>query len=147
MMQFEKELQGIRTVAIAGHIRPDGDCVGACIGLWHYIRENFEQIQADIFLENPDEKFAVLEGFDKIRQAEEEDRDYDCFIALDCAVCERLGAAAGYFDRAGKTICVDHHVSNSGFADVQVIDPDASSTCEVLCRMTDAYTHLGAQQL
>ena len=137
MMQFEKELQGIRTVAIAGHIRPDGDCVGACIGLWHYIRENFEQIQADIFLENPDEKFAVLEGFDKIRQAEEEDRDYDCFIALDCAVCERLGAAAGYFDRAGKTICVDHHVSNSGFADVQVIDPDASSTCEVLCRMME----------
>lgn len=136
-MQFEKELQGIRTVAIAGHIRPDGDCVGACIGLWHYIRENFEQIQADIFLENPDEKFAVLEGFDKIRQAEEEDRDYDCFIALDCAVCERLGAAAGYFDRAGKTICVDHHVSNSGFADVQVIDPDASSTCEVLCRMME----------
>ncbi len=131
MMQFEKELQGIRTVAIAGHIRPDGDCVGACIGLWHYIRENFEQIQADIFLENPDE------GFDKIRQAEEEDRDYDCFIALDCAVCERLGAAAGYFDRAGKTICVDHHVSNSGFADVQVIDPDASSTCEVLCRMME----------
>ena len=137
MMQFEKELQGIRTVAIAGHIRPDGDCVGACIGLWHYIRENFEQIQADIFLENPDEKFAVLEGFDKIRQAEEEDRDYDCFIALDCAVCERLGAAAGYFDRAGKTICVDHRVSNSGFADVQVIDPDASSTCEVLCRMME----------
>lgn len=137
MMQFEKELQGIRTVAIAGHIRPDGDCVGACIGLWHYIRENFEQIQADIFLENPDEKFAVLEGFDKIRQAEEEDRDYDCFIALDCAICERLGAAAGYFDRAGKTICVDHHVSNSGFADVQVIDPDASSTCEVLCRMME----------
>lgn len=137
MMQFEKELQGIHTVAIAGHIRPDGDCVGACIGLWHYIRENFEQIQADIFLENPDEKFAVLEGFDKIRQAEEEDRDYDCFIALDCAVCERLGAAAGYFDRAGKTICVDHHVSNSGFADVQVIDPDASSTCEVLCRMME----------
>ena len=136
-MQFEKDLQGIHTVAIAGHIRPDGDCVGACIGLWHYIRENFEQIQADIFLENPDEKFAVLEGFDKIRQAEEEDRDYDCFIALDCAVCERLGAAAGYFDRAGKTICVDHHVSNSGFADVQVIDPDASSTCEVLCRMME----------
>ena len=59
-MQFDKELQGIRTVAIAGHIRPDGDSVGACIGLWHYIRDNFPQIQADIWLEKPDEKFAVL---------------------------------------------------------------------------------------
>lgn len=136
-MQFEKELQGIRTVAIAGHIRPDGDSVGACIGLWHYIRDNFEHIQAEIFLEQPDPKFAVLEGFDKILQAGEEDRDFDCFIAVDCAVLERLGAAGRYFDRAGKTICVDHHVSNGGFADVQVIDPDASSTCEVLGRMME----------
>ena len=59
-MQFDKELQGIRTVAIAGHIRPDGDSVGACIGLWHYIRDNFPQIQADMWLEKPDEKFSVL---------------------------------------------------------------------------------------
>ena len=31
-MQFDKELQDVRTVAIAGHVRPDGDSVGACIG-------------------------------------------------------------------------------------------------------------------
>ena len=56
MMQFEKELQGVRTVAIAGHIRPDGDSVGACVGLWNYIRDNFPQIEADIWLEQPSEK-------------------------------------------------------------------------------------------
>lgn len=138
MMQFEKELQGIRTVAIAGHIRPDGDSVGACIGLKHYIRDNFPHVEADIWLEKPDEKFRVLEGFEQIRQVEEKEREYDLFIALDCAACDRLGRAKTYFDHAKKTICIDHHVSNTGYADINVIEADASSTCEVLCSMMDA---------
>lgn len=137
MMQFEKELQGVKTVAIAGHIRPDGDSVGACIGLWNYIQDNFPQIEADIWLEQPSEKYALLEGYEAIRQPDEQERKYDLFIAVDAAAHDRLGDAAKYFDQAEKTICVDHHISNSGYASVNEIYPDASSTCEVLCRMMD----------
>lgn len=133
MIQFEKELAGVSSVAIAGHVRPDGDSVGACIGLWHYIRDNFPGIRADIWLEKPDEKFAVLDGFDHLRQPDGRPRGYDVFIAVDCAAYDRLGAAAVYFKAAAKTICVDHHVSNPGFARINEIDPQASSTCEVLC--------------
>ena len=85
MTQLEKELQGVQTVAIAGHIRPDGDCVGSCIGLWYYIRDNFGQVKADIYLQKPDEKFAVLDGFDHIQQVDDKERIYDLFISLDCA--------------------------------------------------------------
>ncbi len=134
-MQFDKELRDIRTVAIAGHVRPDGDSTGACIGLWNYIRDNFPQIQADIWLEKPDEKFAILAGYEEIRQAGEEKEVYDLFVAVDCAAYDRLGDAKAYFDCAGKTICVDHHISNAGYAQVNIIEPDASSTCEVLCGM------------
>ena len=134
-MQFDKELRDIRTVAIAGHVRPDGDSTGACVGLWNYIRDNFPQIQADIWLEKPDEKFAILAGYEEIRQAGEEKEAYDLFVAVDCAAYDRLGDAKAYFDCAGKTICVDHHISNAGYAQVNIIEPDASSTCEVLCGM------------
>lgn len=139
MMQFEKELQGVRTVAIAGHVRPDGDSVGSCIGLWHYIRDNFPQTEVDMWLESPgpDEKFAVLEGFESIRLVDGKDRKYDLFISVDCADYDRLGAAVSYFDRAKRTICIDHHVSNSGFADENLIVPEASSTCEVLCELME----------
>lgn len=44
-------LEGVRTVIIAGHTRPDGDCVGACMGLWHYLRDNYPEIEADVRLE------------------------------------------------------------------------------------------------
>lgn len=136
-MQIDRELQDVRTVAIAGHVRPDGDSVGACIGLWHYIRDNFPQIEADIWLERPDEKFRILDGFDQIRQTDGQEREYDLFLAVDCAAYDRLGDAKLYFDRAKKTVCIDHHVSNAGYADVNEIDGDASSTCELICRMMD----------
>lgn len=137
MMQLEKELQGVKNVAIAGHIRPDGDSVGACVGLWNYIRDNFPQIEADIWLEQPSIKYSILEGYEAIRQPEDGFGKYDLFIAVDCAAHDRLGDAAKYFEQAERTICVDHHISNPGYAMKNEIDPDASSTCEVLCRMME----------
>ena len=80
-MQLQKELEGVTTVAIAGHIRPDGDSVGACIGLWTYINDNYPQVEADMWLEKPDEKFSMIKGFSELREPDGEEREYDLFIA------------------------------------------------------------------
>ena len=42
-------LKGKRSVALSGHIRPDGDCVGSCMGLYLYLKENFPQIKTDVY--------------------------------------------------------------------------------------------------
>ena len=121
----------------AGHIHPDGDSVGSCIGLWQYLRDNYPQIKADIWLEQPDNKFSIIEGYEELKQPDGQDRTYDLFISVDCAALDRLGHALPYFQKAKRTFCVDHHVSNHGFADENVILPDASSACEVLCSLMD----------
>ena len=136
-MQLQKELEGVTTVAIAGHIRPDGDSVGACIGLWTYINDNFPQVEADMWLEKPDDKFSMLKGFSELRVPDGEEREYDLFIAVDCAALDRLGKAQPAFEKARKTLCIDHHVSNKGYALTNIIDGDASSACEVICRLLD----------
>ena len=41
--RISEELEDVRTVAISGHIRPDGDCVGSCMGLYLYLKNNFPQ--------------------------------------------------------------------------------------------------------
>ena len=137
MTRLEKELQDVSNVAIAGHIHPDGDSVGSCIGLWQYLRDNYPQIKADIWLEQPDNKFSIIEGYEELKQPDGQDRTYDLFISVDCAALDRLGDALPYFQKAKRTFCVDHHVSNHGFADENVILPDASSACEVLCSLMD----------
>jgi len=34
---------------------------------------------------------------------------------------------------AKKTVCIDHHITNAGFAENNLVRPDASSTCELIC--------------
>ena len=52
-MNIAEELAGAKTVGITGHVRPDGDCVGSCMGLYNYIIDNMPGIQVDVYLEKP----------------------------------------------------------------------------------------------
>ena len=51
MTNLDDFLKGAGTVAIAGHIRPDGDCVGSCLATYNYIRTYYPQIAVDLYLE------------------------------------------------------------------------------------------------
>lgn len=126
------------SVAIAGHVRPDGDCTGSCLAVYNYIRDNYPQTSVDLYLEPVPEKFLFLKNSDRIRtDAEETARVYDLFIALDCGDSGRLGAAAHLFQSAGHTLCVDHHMTNQSFADHNFVFPEASSTCELVYQLMD----------
>lgn len=130
-------LEQARTVMIAGHIRPDGDCVGACMGLRHYIHDNYPEIQADVRLESVPDSYRVIAGTEQIITAYDDDTCYDLFIALDSSDMGRLGKAVRYFETAAHTICIDHHISNQGYADENHILPKASSASEVLADLMD----------
>lgn len=47
MENLKSQLEGVGTVAIAGHVRPDGDCVGSCLAVYNYIKTYAPQIQVD----------------------------------------------------------------------------------------------------
>lgn len=131
--KIDMELKEATTVAIGGHIRPDGDCVGSCMGLYLYLKTYFPQLSnVDVYLEEIPESYHIIAGTDKICHSCTEDVTYDLFIALDSGDLGRLGDAAKYFHSAGRTLCYDHHVSNKGYADVNYIDPAISSTSELV---------------
>ena len=46
MENIAEILEGVKTMGIGGHIRPDGDCVGSCMGLYLYLKENYPDIAA-----------------------------------------------------------------------------------------------------
>lgn len=125
-------LDEAETVAISGHVRPDGDCVGACMALYHYVKDNYCGTEVSVFLEPIAESYKVIDGTEKIISDSSEDKKFDLFIALDCGDKKRLGPFLKYFDASVKTLCIDHHISNVYFADENIVCPDASSTCEVL---------------
>jgi len=137
MEKLADQLEGVKSVAIAGHVRPDGDCAGSCLGLYNYIKECYEEIEVDLYLEEIAEIFHFIKNSDKIDSLFKKEKEYDLFIALDSGDKDRLGEAVKYFNGAKKTICIDHHISNIGFADVNHIFPKASSTCELIYTLLD----------
>lgn len=137
MRDLASQLAQVKTVAIVGHVRPDGDCVGSCLATYNYIAEWFPQIKADIYLEPIPNIFKFLKNAEKIQSSCDSGQTYDLCIVQDCGDVGRLGAAVKYFDTAKKTICIDHHVSNDNFADENYIFPDTSSTSELIFELIE----------
>lgn len=130
-------LKDVKSVGITGHIRPDGDCTGSVLALYNYIVENMLETDVDLYLEQPGSEFYYLKNIDKIKNTPE-DKKYDVFFVLDCSSLDRIEPFISCFNNASKTVCIDHHVSNTGFTDLSKIEPQASSACEVLYGTMDA---------
>lgn len=130
-------LKDVKSVGITGHIRPDGDCTGSVLALYNYIVENMPEIDVDLYLEQPGSEFYYLKNIDRIKNTPE-DKKYDVFFVLDCSSLDRIEPFISCFINASKTVCIDHHVSNTGFTDLSKIEPQASSACEVLYGTMDA---------
>jgi phosphoesterase RecJ-like protein len=132
-MEKLKDIIGeAKTVGITGHIRPDGDCVGSCLATYNYITRNYPDVDVRVFLEFVDNKFMLIDNADKIITTGYDGTEFDLFIALDSGDTDRLGINKPYFDNAKRTLCVDHHISNKGYAEINYILPQATSACEVL---------------
>lgn len=125
-------LENVSTVGIAGHVNPDGDCIGSTLGMYLYLKENYPEISVDLYLEAVKPEFSYLTDIKDYKNTCDPDVVYDLFITLDVSAVDRIGVAANAFAQANKTICIDHHISNLGFAQVNYIEPDSSSTCETL---------------
>ncbi len=132
-----QECAGAKRIGISGHVRPDGDCVGACLALWQYLVKCFPESQVKVFLEKPAEIFSGIKGFGDIESDFPQEEPFDVFLVLDCSL-DRLGGAEKYFHEARKTINIDHHISNKGCAMVNDLQPQIGSTCEVLYDLLEA---------
>lgn len=136
MTVLEQMLEQTGSVVILGHVRPDGDCLGSTLGLYHYIQTNYPAIRAAVYLEESSPKFGYLAGYDAILHETDEER-YELCICLDCGDEERLGSFGVFLANASKSMCLDHHITNTRFCEVNLVSENASSTCEVLFEQLD----------
>ena len=122
-------LKTSKTVAIIGHTNPDGDCFGSISGVYDYILDKFNPDTVHCFSESTKlaEEFNVFVkdlNFNPTPLA-----SYDTCICVDCASLDRTGEYIAVFNNSLHTICIDHHATNTGFADINIVT-GASSNCE-----------------
>ncbi|MEO8429167.1 MAG: bifunctional oligoribonuclease/PAP phosphatase NrnA [Verrucomicrobiota bacterium] len=135
----ERILAGIRdsqTICVAGHVRPDGDCIGSQLGLTMALKNQGK----DVVCWNEDtlpDKLAFLDP-EKLLQPPRPNRHFDCVIATDCASFERLGKVGECIQDRKLFINIDHHQSNTGYADLNWISDNEPSTGELIFTLLKA---------
>ena len=139
MIRITEEVRNAGSIAVSGHIRPDGDCVGSVMGLYLYLKKELPEAEVDVYLEKPAEIFDCISHIEDIKSEfnnVDTGKIYDVFIVLDCAD-DRLGEVRVLYEKARKKINIDHHISNPGCGDVRIVEPERSSTAELLYDLMD----------
>jgi phosphoesterase RecJ-like protein len=126
------------TVVLSGHVQPDADALGSMLSLADALRRRGARVLAtfpDPFTLPP--SLDWLPGADGLVPSSSVPSSPDVFVSLDAASPGRLGELARLLDSAGTSVVVDHHVSNSGFGDVCLVDPGAPATVTLVAGLLD----------
>ncbi len=122
-----------RTFCMVGHIRPDGDCVGSQLGLAQVLHNEGKKVTC--WNEDPiPQKYKFLDPAGRL-QKPRAGMKFDCVIATDCASFERLGRAGQCIARRKTFINIDHHESNTRYADVNWVSAREPSCGELIYRL------------
>ncbi len=117
-------------ISIMGHEDEDPDSVGSCFAMRFALLKLGKKAQC--CFSAPLELHTQFMGSDYSVFDENADYTADLCICLDCADIKRLGVRKKVFESAKNTLSIDHHETNTRFADVNIVDGKASAVAEIL---------------
>ena len=123
-------------ILVSGHLSPDGDSLGSMIAMTRFLRNVGKEAFATADL-NALGKLGFLEGVGDLIHVRKlrRQRKFDLLVAVDNGGFERMPPEVKAVAEKIPRICIDHHVTNDGtFAQVSIVDPQASSTGELVWR-------------
>ena len=127
---------GADTIALACHINPDGDALGSMLGLFHVLRAAGRDVVASFpqpFVVAP--HYRELPGLDLLTDPVDFPREPDVMVTFDCGSLGRLGDLEPAAKAARDLIVLDHHVSNTRYGTINVIDPAAAASGVLVRRL------------
>lgn len=136
---MDKEMQKLvgaikksNSIALFSHINPDGDTVGSASALYFALKAYGKSVY--LFCDSPIvSKIKVMDGVEYYNA--EALPKYDLAITVDCSDLSRLGDMYGEYEKGYIKACVDHHETNPNFAQINVVEPNASATAEVMYKL------------
>jgi len=117
------------SIIIVCHMRPDGDCLGAGFALTSICDKIGRSVDFVCDTDMPDH-YKFIRGAERLNAIQY--GNYDLGIAVDCADEFRLGKYYAAYMDCKNTINIDHHVTNTRYGNINVVNGKVSSTCELL---------------
>ena len=119
------------SIVILTHENPDGDAVGSSLAIYNMLKVMNKTV--DIVMTKIPSVFSYLNGINEV--IFDTNKEYDLAIVLDCSTKERICQNNNIFSRCKKSICIDHHISNSSYCDINLVDGDSPACCQVLYKL------------
>ena len=137
MDQIINQIKNAKHILLTSHSDPDGDAVSSLLALGLAI----SRLDKKVTLYNSSPIPAVyrfLPSVERIVRQIEKAEAYDVALVLDCGDLPRVGQASSTISQIPLVVNIDHHISNTGFGDIQLVDADACSTAEIVYRLIKA---------
>lgn len=118
---------------IAGHINPEGDAIGSQLAMANLLK----MMDKEVRIVNQDcvpKNIMFMPGVESVEQVEslgDEVVEFEVAIILDSPTLERIGGVKDII-KGKYVICIDHHVSNCEFGDINWVDAHCSSVGEMI---------------
>lgn len=129
LKEAERMIMKAGTIVVAGHVSPDGDCIGSMLSL----AKGLEKLGKKVYRLSSDgvpKKYKDLPGAKKI--VRELHETVDLAISVDCSARHMLGPAYEVFSRAQAILEIDHHQVRASFGDLALVDPKAAAVGEIV---------------
>lgn len=120
-----------KTIGIFTHVSPDGDAIGSSLGLYLGLKQLKKDV--DVVVDEYSRCFHFLPAREDMK--EEGRKEYDLVIALDCASQSRLFDPNDSFLHSKVTVSIDHHASNTYFANFNYVEDESPATCKTLIKV------------
>ena len=117
-------------ICIAGHMAPDGDCIGSVMALYNFLKPFDKNITIMIDGIIPFNYRTFID--ENIITKNYDNEKFDLLFVLDTSDTKRLGQFEDVLKNSKITVVIDHHKTNEGFGDINIIYSEMSSTGELL---------------
>ena len=133
---FKKEISISEKIILTAHRDPDGDAIGSVLAM----QEALQNIgkDADIVLDEMPKVFLELKNSDKILRVDEfekSNKKYDLAIFLDNNSKKSFLIPDIIFERATKSINIDHHIGGNIFTDIMYVEEESPAVCETVYKI------------
>ena len=126
-------------VTLVCHVNPDADAVGSMLGLAVHLAGAGKRVKASWpnGLDSAPRWVEALPGREHLVAPGKLPKAPPVLVTLDAADVARLDGLSHLVERAGTVVCIDHHRTNPGFGTLNLVDPDASATAELVFRLIE----------
>jgi bifunctional oligoribonuclease and PAP phosphatase NrnA len=131
MEAIKQAIDDAQTVLVLTHVDPDGDAIGSLTAVGNALARMGKQVTMACDDSVP-VRFRFLPLTDKVQKGISPEAVFDLAIALDCGDESRMGRTFADLNQKPFLINIDHHVTNTSFGQINLVDGEATSTAEML---------------